>query len=159
MDGLSWLEYSLQQSLRQAFEVLERSSRRVNWSDRPRKFAPLPSNGPKATAALEEAFSSIRDFMNYYDSEGCTDGTVIEQRHGERYHKKIHPTSKSTSRQHQGQPSNNVPSDNVPPDDFYVVLAPGSYTITASQLGLEQQTKMINLEPGDTVNITFNFKM
>ncbi|XP_077566683.1 A-kinase-interacting protein 1 isoform X4 [Stigmatopora nigra] len=105
MDGLSWLEYSLQQSLRQAFEVLERSSRRVNWSDRPRKFAPLPSNGPKATAALEEAFSSIRDFMNYYDSEGCTDGTVIEQRHGERYHKKIHPTSKSTSRQHQGQVS------------------------------------------------------
>ncbi|XP_077452945.1 A-kinase-interacting protein 1 isoform X2 [Stigmatopora argus] len=113
MDGLNWLEYSLQQSLRLAFEVLQRSSRRVNWSEKPRKIAPLVADGPEATAALQDAFSSIRDFMietnkhckNYYDSAGCTEGSVIEQRHGERFHKKIHSTSKSPKRQHQGQVS------------------------------------------------------
>ncbi|XP_057693362.1 A-kinase-interacting protein 1-like [Corythoichthys intestinalis] len=166
MDSLTWLNYSLHQTARLGLEVLERASKRMDWTVTPRKHTTNPEEEDErvvytknSLAALQEAFSSITDLMaetniqckKYYDSMGCTHGPDIEKKHGPRYHKHIPTTSNLSPRGHQQDGSQ------VEPNDFYVVVPAGSYTISADQPGHQQQTKMIDLKAGDTVSITFNF--
>ncbi|XP_019750412.1 A-kinase-interacting protein 1 isoform X3 [Hippocampus comes] len=142
MATLASLEHSLRQSARRGREVLERASRRkVDWGELPHTYTPV--------ADEDRAVYSKR----FYDSVGCSQGSNIEKKHVPRYHKHIGATkieSSSQLRQHgrsQGQ---------GPPDDFYMEVAPGLYTISASRPGSQQQTQMIDLDPGDTVSVTFN---
>ncbi|XP_077373278.1 A-kinase-interacting protein 1 isoform X2 [Festucalex cinctus] len=172
MATLSGLQYSLQKSARLGREVLERASRRkVDWGEQQQQrrqqqhtYTPVTdeesaaTDDKKPTVTLQEAFSTIIAFMaethiqckRFYDSVGCAHGSDIERKHPPRYHRRLRATlikSSSHLRRH---------SRTAPPDGFDMEVAPGLDTISTSRTGSRQQTKMVILDPGDTVSITFN---
>ncbi|XP_051916544.1 A-kinase-interacting protein 1 isoform X3 [Hippocampus zosterae] len=167
MATLAGLEQSLRQSARRGREVLERASRRkVDWAELPYTYTPVADDdravySKKTMEELQEAFSTITEFMaethihckRFYDSVGCSQGSNIEKKHVPRYHKHIGATKIGSSSQF-GQHGRS--RGQGPPDDFYMEVAPGLYTISASRPGSQEQTQMIDLDPGDTVSVTFN---
>lgn len=42
------------------------------------------------------------------------------------------------------------------PEDFHIVLSPGSYAITAGIQGNSPQTQVVRVKPGESMSLTFN---
>ncbi|KAL2093060.1 hypothetical protein ACEWY4_010372 [Coilia grayii] len=42
------------------------------------------------------------------------------------------------------------------PEDFHIVLSPGSYAITAGIQGATPQTQVVRVKPGESMSLTFN---
>ncbi|XP_061630009.1 A-kinase-interacting protein 1 isoform X2 [Phyllopteryx taeniolatus] len=159
MATLTELQNSLRQTARLGLEVLERASRRkVDWSEPPHTYTPVADEdgavyNKKTMAELQEAFSTIVEFMaetnihckRFYDSVGCSRGPDIEKKHAPRFHRHI-GAARNTCSPRLGHYAQSQGA----PEDFYVEVAPGSYTISASRPGSQQQTKMVDLDAGDT---------
>ncbi|XP_061679663.1 A-kinase-interacting protein 1 isoform X2 [Syngnathoides biaculeatus] len=164
MATLRELQDSLRQTTRLGLQVLERASRRkVDWSEPPHTYTPVADDdgavyNKKTMAELQEAFSTIVEFMaetnihckRFYDSVGCSQGPDIEKKHGPRFHRCIGSRAVGATRNRRSAQREGAP------EDFYVEVSPGLYTISASRPGSQQQTKMVDLDAGDTVSITFD---
>ncbi|XP_061630014.1 A-kinase-interacting protein 1 isoform X6 [Phyllopteryx taeniolatus] len=134
MATLTELQNSLRQTARLGLEVLERASRRkVDWSEPPHTYTPV--------ADEDGAVYNKR----FYDSVGCSRGPDIEKKHAPRFHRHI-GAARNTCSPRLGHYAQSQGA----PEDFYVEVAPGSYTISASRPGSQQQTKMVDLDAGDT---------
>lgn len=121
--------------------------------------------------SLDNAFGRIVEFMDHASHE-CKN-----------FYKSV-PESSDHERQHvcyfhSGRPSRPGPStvplstssrkhipapvsvkDSVKsqcgPEDFHIVLSPGSYAITAGIQGNSPQTQVVRVNPGESMSLTFN---
>ncbi|XP_029614119.1 A-kinase-interacting protein 1 [Salmo trutta] len=156
------LESSLRRSARIGLEVLERASRRsVDWSVSPSpNTTPTDGNarsevlGNSAHTSLDDAFETIAEFMaqttyqckNFYMTE--TEPMENERTHVCRYHSQSHqcPGTSLQIRKHARSS----------PEEFHIEVSPGTYAITAGTQDSQQQTRLVRINAGESMNLTFH---
>uniref|UniRef100_A0A3B4FZK1 A-kinase interacting protein 1 n=1 Tax=Pundamilia nyererei TaxID=303518 RepID=A0A3B4FZK1_9CICH len=158
MDSQAWLESSLQRSASLGLEVLQRASRRsVDWASTASQNPTMADEDTdiadevllsfRNPTELDDAFAKIAEFMaqttshckRFYKSGCCTQPSDIEKNHIHQLHY---------------QPGNNRVSGSS--EDFYIELSPGTYAITASVAESQQQTQLVSVKAGESVNLTFD---
>ncbi|KAF3855213.1 hypothetical protein F7725_023268 [Dissostichus mawsoni] len=161
MESHAWLESSLRRSASLGLEVLQRASRRsVDWSSVEASQTPtttteedtqIPVKRPRSE--LDDVFATIADFMaqtthqckRFYESGSCTEPSDTERSHVCRFHSQPAAWIKTparSARKHERAPQNQV--------------SPGTYAVTASMPESQQQTQMISVRAGESVDLTFN---
>ncbi|XP_056138067.1 A-kinase-interacting protein 1 isoform X2 [Lampris incognitus] len=165
MASQNWLDSSLRRSALLGQEVLRRASRRsVDWTSTTSTSQTPTSNQDdrntlkRTHTNLHDAFGTIAEFMaqtthqckNFYDSEHC-ETSNIERNHVSRFH--TQPTTGTTmsalsTRKHGCMSVG---------EDFHIEVSPGTYAITAGTPDSGQQTELVNIKAGESVNLTFNF--
>uniref|UniRef100_A0A3Q0QUQ9 Uncharacterized protein n=1 Tax=Amphilophus citrinellus TaxID=61819 RepID=A0A3Q0QUQ9_AMPCI len=80
--------------------------------------------------------------QSFYESGCCTEPSNTEKNHMSRFHTR--PAGAKT--RHVSGAS----------EDFYIELSPGTYAITASMPESQQQTRLVSVKAGESVNLTFN---
>uniref|UniRef100_A0A3P8SPL3 A kinase (PRKA) interacting protein 1 n=1 Tax=Amphiprion percula TaxID=161767 RepID=A0A3P8SPL3_AMPPE len=166
MANRSWLESSLRRSASLGLEVLERASRRsVDWTSTGASQSPtttdedahIPVKVLKACTELNDAFATIAEFMaqttyhckRFYESGCCTEPNDTEKKHTSRFHTRIGAGKTKPAlpkRKHVRTAG----------EDFYIEVSPGTYTITASMPESQQQTQLVSVKAGESINLTFN---
>ncbi|XP_060932376.1 A-kinase-interacting protein 1 [Limanda limanda] len=166
MTSHAWLESSLQRSASLGLEVLKRASRRsVDWT----------STGPSQTPTtieedtqfptkrchteLNDAFGTLAELMaqttnqckRFYESGCCTDPTDKERKHVSRFHTR--PAAGKTPATLPTREHGQVLGTG---EDYHIEVAPGTYSITASIPELQQQTQMVSVRAGESIDLTFN---
>ncbi|XP_071271612.1 A-kinase-interacting protein 1 [Salvelinus alpinus] len=157
------LESSLRRSARLGLEVLERASRRsVDWTS----VSPSPNTTPtdgsagsevlgnSAHTSMDDAFETIVEFMaqttyqckNFYTSE--TELMENERTHVCRFHSQSHQCT-GTSLQIRKHARSS-------PEDFHIEVSPGTYAITAGTQDSQQQTRLVRINAGESMNLTFH---
>ncbi|KAL4005395.1 A-kinase-interacting protein 1 [Oreochromis niloticus] len=169
MDSQAWLESSLQRSASLGLEVLQRASRRsVDWASTASQNPTMADEDTdiadeRNPTELDDAFAKIAEFMaqttshckRFYESGCCTEPSDIEKKHMSRFHTQpasakttaALPTRKCNKYQHHVSGSS---------EDFYIELSPGTYAITASMAESQQQTQLVSVKAGESVNLTFD---
>ncbi|KAM4553864.1 A-kinase-interacting protein 1 isoform 1-T1 [Fundulus diaphanus] len=162
MASQAWLDSSLRRSGRLGLEVLERASRRsVDWTRTSTSRTPTTSVedarvAAKTTHELHDAFATIAEFMTqtsyhckrFYESGCCTEPSEAEKTHMSRFH-----TRPGAGRTTYGRKHGPVSASG---EDFYIEVSPGTYAITASSPDSQRQTQLVSVEPGESVQLTFN---
>ncbi|XP_041692558.1 A-kinase-interacting protein 1 [Coregonus clupeaformis] len=165
MASQAWqLESSLRRSARLGLEVLERASRRrVDWSS---SVSPSPNTtstdgnagnevlGNSAHTSLDDAFETIAEFMaqttnqckNFYTPE--TEPMENERTHVCKYHSQSHQRPGTTLQIRKHARSS--------PEDFHIEVSPGTYAITAGMQDSQQQTRLVRINAGESMNLTFH---
>uniref|UniRef100_A0A3B4FWD5 A-kinase interacting protein 1 n=1 Tax=Pundamilia nyererei TaxID=303518 RepID=A0A3B4FWD5_9CICH len=164
MDSQAWLESSLQRSASLGLEVLQRASRRsVDWAS---TASQNPTMADEDTDILDDAFAKIAEFMaqttshckRFYKSGCCTQPSDIEKNHMSRFH--TQPASAKTSAALPTRKCDKYQfgglSFTIYIEDFYIELSPGTYAITASVAESQQQTQLVSVKAGESVNLTFD---
>ncbi|KAG7221142.1 hypothetical protein INR49_017520 [Caranx melampygus] len=160
------LEASLQRSASLGLEVLERASRRaVDWTITAESQTPTATTEDthipvkKAHRELNDAFATIADLMaemtfhckRFYESGCCTKLTEKERNHMFRFHSRP-----AAGKARAALPSKKYGRVSAAGEDFYIEVSPGSYAITASMQASQQQTQLVSVKAGESVNLTFN---
>nr|XP_057931662.1 A-kinase-interacting protein 1 [Doryrhamphus excisus] len=161
---VAWLESTMKRSARLGLQVLERASRRrMELMTTPEVYIgevsedededeEIQSN--ESRIELGEAFATIAEFMaqtcynckKFYQTAGCMCESNIEKKHVARFHKHMNFASRPLIRRGKRSTSG---------EDFYIEVSPGAYSVSASLPGSQQQTKMVDLNAGETINLTF----
>ncbi|XP_023137738.2 A-kinase-interacting protein 1 [Amphiprion ocellaris] len=166
MANRSWLESSLRRSASLGLEVLERASRRsVDWTSTGASQSPTTTDEDahipvkKACTELNDAFATIAEFMaqttyhckRFYESGCCTEPNDTEKKHTSRFHTRIGAgkTKPALPKRKHGHVS-------AAGEDFYIEVSPGTYAITASMPESQQQTQLVSVKAGESINLTFN---
>lgn len=163
------LEGSLQRITTLGLEVLARASRRrVDWTkvDVSRTSAARDQDvHPKAETNLNDAFATISECMartsrqcqRFYESDCCAEPTDAERKHVSRFHPQ--PRAAATHQAHVKKDKSSLPEESEAEahQDFYVDVVPGSYAVTASVVESQEHTQVVDVEAGESVNITFTF--
>ncbi|XP_071941768.1 A-kinase-interacting protein 1-like isoform X2 [Antedon mediterranea] len=137
---------------RQGSSVLNRAQqRRVEWPAQVEYTRP-DIQDPLVYTSLDEAFSSMLQFMStstrqckrFYRCVPSTSKTTHDQSHCRRFHShRIVPIQK-TNPLHKTE-------------DVHVVVAPGTYAVTAGTWGKDQQTThVVHVNQGQSVDLDFN---
>ncbi|XP_029910576.1 A-kinase-interacting protein 1 [Myripristis murdjan] len=165
MASQAWLESSLRRSASLGLEVLERASRRsVDWTSTSTSHSPTTTDEDaqrpikRSHTKLDDAFETIADFMaltsyqckKFYEADHCTERSNIERTHVCRFHTQ---TASGTSAPAAPTRRNGLESAD---EDFYIEVSPGTYAITASLSDSQQQTQMVSIHAGESINLTFN---
>ncbi|XP_070764145.1 A-kinase-interacting protein 1 [Enoplosus armatus] len=166
MASQAWLESSLRRSASLGLEVLERASRRsVDWtSPGASQTSTTTDEDPqipvkRTRTELDDVFATIAEFMaqttyqckRFYESGCCTEPTDAERKHVSRFHKRsaVGTTTPALSTRKHGRVS-------AAGEDFYVEVSPGTYAISASMPESQQQTQLVSVKAGESVNLTFD---
>ncbi|XP_032378593.1 A-kinase-interacting protein 1 isoform X1 [Etheostoma spectabile] len=170
MASQAWLESSLQRSASLGLEVLERASRRsVDWTRTGASQSPattyedtqIPVKVPRTHTEADDIFATIAEFMvqtthqckRFYQSGCCPEPTDTERNHVSRFHSR--PAVGMTTPAHSARQHGRV-SAAAAGEDFVIEVSPGTYAITASMPELEQQTQLVSVKAGESINLTFN---
>ncbi|XP_041132291.1 uncharacterized protein LOC121330087 isoform X2 [Polyodon spathula] len=133
--GQTWLEGSLGRSAKLGLEVLERARRRsmVEW----------PSVCPVAQLTVEETLRrhSGEDRVGKSDNEEATRHTSIDDAFDTVLEFMAHTTKQCKTQRTS--------------EDFYIELAPGTYAITAGACDSERQTRVVKINAGESVDLSF----
>ncbi|XP_072241366.1 A-kinase-interacting protein 1 [Leuresthes tenuis] len=171
MASQAWLESSLRRSASLGLEVLERASRRtVDWTNTGTPQTPTASDEDARTTVkrthseLSDTFATIAELMvqttrhcqSFYESGCCTEPSDTERTHVSRFHSC--PGAERTrsflstreSIKDQGRVS-------AAGEDFYIEVSPGTYAVTAGLPEAQQQTKLVSVKAGESIDLTFNF--
>ncbi|KAM9375768.1 A-kinase-interacting protein 1 isoform 1-T2 [Pholidichthys leucotaenia] len=167
METQAWLESSLRRSASLGLEVLERASRRsVDWTSSPASFQTptTPSLGVNVAAKdscpeLHDAFATIAEFMvqtthqckRFYESGCCTEPSPREKNHVSRFH-----TWQGAAKKTSAQSTRKHGRVSAAGEDFYIEVSPGTYAITASLPESHQQTQLVTVKAGESVDLTFD---
>ncbi|KAM7415124.1 hypothetical protein PAMA_019785 [Pampus argenteus] len=165
MASQAWLESSLRRSASLGLEVLERASRRsVRWTSTGASQTPTSTDDTRIPVKrrhtqLNDAFATIAEFMaqttyqckRFYESGCCTEPSDIERYHVSRFHTR--PVAGTTT---SALPSRKHGRVSAAADDFYIEVSPGTYAVTASGPESEQQTQLVSVTAGESINLTFN---
>ncbi|XP_029290094.1 A-kinase-interacting protein 1 [Cottoperca gobio] len=166
MANQAWLESSLQRSASLGLEVLERASRRtVDWTSTGASQTPTTTDEDaqipvkRAHTELDDVFATIAGFMaqttyqckRFYESGFCTEPTDTERSHVSRFHSRPAVGMKTPARS-----ARNHARVSAAGEDFFIEVSPGTYAITASMPELQQQTQMVSVKAGESVDLTFN---
>ncbi|XP_064169185.1 A-kinase-interacting protein 1 isoform X2 [Anguilla rostrata] len=172
MSSQAWIESSLRRSSRLGLQVLERAQRRsVDWASVSPSSQPTPvedasRNQPEPWEAevqkartrttLDDAFETVVEFMaqtthqckNFYKSVPVQGTSEFEVKHVCRYHshRLPRPLKHTTSRR----------NEQTPLEDFHIEVSPGTYAVTAGAVDSNQQTHLVQVEAGESVNLTFH---
>ncbi|KAM4573720.1 A-kinase-interacting protein 1 isoform 1-T2 [Odontesthes bonariensis] len=170
MASQAWLESSLRRSASLGLEVLDRASRRtVDWTSTSTSQTPTASDEDARTTVkrtpseLRDAFATIAELMaqttrhckSFYESGCCTEPSDTERTHVSRFHScpgAERTRSSLTTRKYiknQGRVS-------ATDEDFYIEVSPGTYAVTASLPESHQQTKLVSVKAGESIDLTFN---
>lgn len=173
MESHAWLESSLRRSASLGLEVLQRASRRsVDWSSVEASQTPtttteedtqIPVKRPRSE--LDDVFATIADFMaqtthqckRFYESGSGTEPSDTERSHVCRFHSRPAAGIKTparSARKHERAPQNQGRVSAVG-EDFFIEVSPGTYAVTASMPESQQQTRMISVRAGESVDLTF----
>ncbi|XP_070687306.1 A-kinase-interacting protein 1 [Pempheris klunzingeri] len=171
MASQGWLESSLRRSASLGLEVLERASRRsVEWTSSGASQTPTSTDEdaqiPSTHTELEDVFATIKGFMvqtthqckRFYESGRCTEPTDTERNHVSRFHTRPAswmPTPALPTRKHARAPYNKGRAS-AADEDFFIEVSPGTYSITASVPESHQQTQLVSVRAGESVDLTFN---
>nr|XP_046211410.1 A-kinase-interacting protein 1-like isoform X2 [Oncorhynchus gorbuscha] len=154
------LESSLRRSARLGLEVLERASRRsVDWTSPSPNTTTTDGNagsevlGNSAHTSLDDAFETIAELMaqtTYQCKNFYTENEPMEKErtHVCRYHSQSHqcPGTSLQIRKHARSS----------PEDFHIEVSPGTYAITAGTQDSQQQTRLVRINAGESMNLTFH---
>ncbi|XP_074534014.1 A-kinase-interacting protein 1 [Halichoeres trimaculatus] len=168
MDSQAWLESSLRRSASLGLEVLERASRRsVDWtstrasqtSTNTEESAQIPAQ--RARTELDDVFATLAGLMvqttyqckRFYGSGCCTQRTDTERTHVCRFHTQAAATP--SAREHAKTTHSKTPVS-ASGEDFYIEVSPGTYAITASTPESQQQTQLVSVRAGESIDLTFN---
>ncbi|KAM4619251.1 A-kinase-interacting protein 1 [Polymixia lowei] len=161
MGSRACLEETLRRSATLGLEVLHRASRRsVDWTSITASGTPTADEDEQNSVErththLDDAFETIAEFMaqttykckDFYGSNYCTEPSDVERTHVSRFH--THPTTRTTTlpTRHGRKPVC---------EDFHIEVSPGTYAITAGMPDSRQQTQLVSVNAGESVNLTFN---
>ncbi|XP_028287045.1 A-kinase-interacting protein 1 [Parambassis ranga] len=166
MASQAWLESSLRRSASLGLEVLERASRRsVDWTSTDASRTPTLTDADahvpvkRRHKELNDAFATIAEFMaqttyhckRFYESGCCTEPSDIERTHTSRFHSRPAPRRTTSAR-----PARKHGRVSAAGEDFYIEVSPGTYAITASLPEAHQQTQLVTIKPGESIDLTFN---
>ncbi|KAG8012346.1 hypothetical protein GBF38_020068 [Nibea albiflora] len=126
MASQAWLESSLRRSASLGLEVLERASRRS---------VDWTSTGPSQTSTTtdEETQVPVKRTHTELDDVFVNIANLMAQ----------------MTNQCKGHVS---PAS----EDFFIEVSPGTYTVTAGLPDSQQQTQLVSLKAGESVDLTFN---
>ncbi|MBN3303764.1 A-kinase-interacting protein 1 isoform X2 [Amia ocellicauda] len=164
----TWLESSLVRSSRLGLEVLQRAQRRnVEWptadqrlrEENPRRkerYVEESGEEEQKQTCLDDAFDTILEFMahtthqckNFYKSVPLYQSGHSEVNHVCRYHTQGFPHVPSTQRLYKNQEPRST-------EDFHIEVAPGTYAITAGAQDADNQTRLVRVKAGESVNLSF----
>ncbi|XP_048887286.1 A-kinase-interacting protein 1 [Brienomyrus brachyistius] len=170
-----WTESSLARSSRLGLQVLERAQKRsVDWrsvscsgrlrppEDKPRSDGrDRTQSGNRAVdehacSKLNNTFDTVLQFManttyqckKFYSSVPVHDPSEYEVNHVCRYHSRKHPAPPRTICTKNEQKS--------APEDFHILVSPGTYKITAAAMDATQQTHLVQIKAGESVRLAFH---
>ncbi|XP_019934306.2 A-kinase-interacting protein 1 [Paralichthys olivaceus] len=166
MTSHAWLESSLQRSASLGLEVLQRASRRsVDWTSTgasqtpttPEEDTQIPVK--RCHTELNDTFATLAELMaqttyqckRFYASGCCTDPTDKERNHVSRFHSRSaagRTTAALPTRKH-GRVSGTD-------EDFHIEVSPGTYAVTAHMPESPQQTQLVSVRAGESIDLTFN---
>ncbi|PIK51985.1 putative A-kinase-interacting protein 1 [Apostichopus japonicus] len=143
---------TLCRSGRQGVSVLQRAQRRkVEWPEKPDQLrSPVEENLPYTT--IDEAFESMLQYMStssrqckrFFVSSPPHTHNSCDKNHCSRFHSPQYPYR---PQRHPLQQSENM----------NILVTPGTYAVTAGAWGRDsQQTHVVRLDPGQSVNLDFN---
>ncbi|XP_038562898.1 A-kinase-interacting protein 1 isoform X1 [Micropterus salmoides] len=174
MANQAWLESSLRRSASLGLEVLERASRRsVDWTSTRASQTPTTTDEDiqipavkRTHTELDDVFATIAQFMEqttyqckrFYESDCCTEPTDTERSHVSRFHRRSAAgmtTPALSTRKHVRAPYSKG-RVSAAGEDFYIELSPGTYAITASMPESQQQTQLVSIKAGESINLTFD---
>ncbi|KAG9465464.1 A-kinase-interacting protein 1 isoform X1 [Eleutherodactylus coqui] len=166
MEGSCWMEDSLRRTSALGRAVLERARcRELDW--RPARThcgrslrTRLGSETPEEehSASSEEAFSTLSRFMRettvqcarYHSRIPAQEMTASEVQHFSRFHQpmpmKTPPSASPAAAPH---------ATTRDPRDVHITVAPGTYSISAASPNGQTQTHVVNITPGQSVDLTF----
>ncbi|XP_038562900.1 A-kinase-interacting protein 1 isoform X3 [Micropterus salmoides] len=115
---------------------------------------------------LDDVFATIAQFMEqttyqckrFYESDCCTEPTDTERSHVSRFHRRSAAgmtTPALSTRKHVRAPYSKG-RVSAAGEDFYIELSPGTYAITASMPESQQQTQLVSIKAGESINLTFD---
>ncbi|KPP69670.1 hypothetical protein Z043_111558 [Scleropages formosus] len=172
----AWMDSSLRCSSRLALQVLERArARRVHWprvtgasevlraedarrrwgSSHPRQSGSEQVEEWCTGTGVRDAFGTLMELMahttdeckRFYTSVPPHGPSEREAKHICRYHSQEHPQMSRRVR-HVERPRT--------PEDFHIEVPPGTYAVTAGAEGAGQQTQLVRVGVGESVNLTFH---
>ncbi|XP_073328306.1 A-kinase-interacting protein 1 [Pagrus major] len=173
MASQAWLESSLRRSASLGLEVLERASRRsVDWTSAAASQTPTTTDEDteipvkRRHTELDDVFATIADFMaqtthqckRFYESGCCTAPTDTERSHVSRFHTRAAAgttTPALSARKHARAPSNKG-RVSAAGEDFFIEVSPGTYAVTARLPESQQQTQLVSVKAGESIDLTFN---
>ncbi|XP_013417059.1 A-kinase-interacting protein 1 [Lingula anatina] len=148
-----WVHCTLCRAERQGQAVFHKAKqRRIDWP-RTKQYSTPPVQDPLVYTSIDDAFSSVLQYMTttsrqcrrYYSGCSQTNKNHQDQDHCRRFH-----TPKYTMVQRRN------PLQSA--EDVHVVVHPGSYAVTAGAWGSpRQQTHIVNVDRGQSVNLDFVF--
>lgn len=160
MESQAWLESSLRRSAILGQEVLDRATRRsVDWASNSNPSqTPTAEDGHQSEVpypCLDDAFKTVVEFMsqtthkckNFYMSNPSPALSDKEKSHVSRFHSNQSLTTRPTVQTRKLS----LLSD----EDFHIEVPPGSYAITAATADSRQQTRLVSVKAGESVNLTF----
>ncbi|XP_063800129.1 A-kinase-interacting protein 1 isoform X2 [Pseudophryne corroboree] len=173
------MEDSLRRTSQLGREVLERARRRDMgwWSSYENEGLPLGAQHGKKTPEeeernmiLEEAFCTLSHFMcrtteqceRYHSCLPLREIDGHAKQHALRFHcRKSQPVAlKTDSRSWDPRvctmQSSVAASPQYGPCDVYIEVAPGTYSISGGSSNGQKQTHVVNITPGQSVDLTFN---
>ncbi|KAM6926200.1 A-kinase-interacting protein 1 [Lycodopsis pacificus] len=170
MASQAWLESSLRRSASLGLEVLERASRRsVDWTSTGASQTPTTTDEdtqiPVKRAHRElDVFATLAGLMaqqthqckRFYESGCCSEPTDTERSHVSRFHSR--PAVRTTAPAPSARKHATVPhyKGHASGEDFFIEVSPGSYAVTASVPELQQQTRLVSVRAGESINLTFD---
>lgn len=173
MASQAWLESSLRRSASLGLEVLERASRRsVDWtSTGASQTSSTTDEGTqvpvrRAHTELDEVFGNVADLMaqmthhckRFYEAGCCTEPTDTETTHVSRFHRQSAAgmtIPALSARKQAPRAPHNKGRVSAADEDFYIEVSPGTYAVTASMPESHQQTQLVSVKAGESINLTF----
>ncbi|XP_078583156.1 A-kinase-interacting protein 1-like isoform X3 [Branchiostoma floridae x Branchiostoma japonicum] len=147
-----WMSCTLCRTARRGASTLNRAlQRKIDWPQPKAPAVGSPIQDPLHFTTIDDAFSSVLQYMTtttrqcrrYYHSCPPVSKNPEDCLHCNRFH-----TPQYTEVQ-RANPLSRA-------EDVHVVVAPGTYSVTAGEWGTQrQQTHVVHVDKGQSANITF----
>lgn len=165
------MEENLRRTSERAREVLERARRReVDWGAAPRQEGTRTQDAEHdetPPTLEEETFTAMSHFMRrttelcqaYHSCRPPRGINEQEKQHIGRFHHRRSQRAAQRPESQPGSPSTPLSSSamkRTDPRDIYIEVAPGTYRISAGSPDGPAQTRIVNVAPGQSVDLTFH---
>ncbi|XP_078000245.1 A-kinase-interacting protein 1-like [Glandiceps talaboti] len=147
----AWMTCTLCRSSRQSLQTLYKAQeRQIKWPE-PKYYPGSPIQDPVVFTTIDDAFANVLQFMStttrqckrYYKSASPVSHNHHDHHHCRRFH---------TSKYSEVQKKNPLQLA----EDVHVVVAPGTYAVTAGSWGARrQQTHVVHVNQGQSVDLNF----
>ncbi|MEE6498693.1 hypothetical protein FKM82_003209 [Ascaphus truei] len=172
----TWMQRSLKQTAKLGLNVLERAKRReVDWSSlcsgggqihREQQSMENPEQEEGDHVSLEEAFATMANFMlqtteqceKYHSCLPASKMSPHEVEHTCKFHCKKSMQTLLNRGSKRGVATGHLQpaSKQRTSQDVRIEVAPGTYSISAGSCHSQRQTHVVNITPGQSVDLTFN---